>query len=497
MILQNKYKLLIFCVIFYGISLWPVNSFAQTVPIDNGLFYLRAIQSVDGSWGSDADLTVLDTSTVLDTLKLLNISDGAYSNGVARLSSQSSSSTDFLSRKIVSLSLSGVDVSADVTTLVNSKNRDGGWGEDTDSSSSPLDTTLSLLALHSINHPDQTIITSALAYLLTTQNADGGFGFYAGDVSNLYMTALVSATVQQFSQTTAIASALNKATSYLVAHQNADGGFGISPSTAYETAHAYIALVSVTTDNTVLGNAITYLTSTQLQNGSWNDDPYSTALALRALFFSENKPPPPPVPTTGTVTGTVVDAATNQPLGGATITVVNSQLSATTTSTGAFTLSNIPAGSQPIEVSLSGYSTVAATVDMIAGAIINLGTVSLFVSSTTAIIQGVVTDAQTGSPLSDALVTVTGATTLTANTAADGSYKISNILPQTVTISVEKGGYFTVSASATVTAGGLLIFSPALSTRPPTATTGDLKGTVLDGVTNQPITGATVAATLS
>jgi subtilase family serine protease len=32
-----------------------------------------------------------------------------------------------------------------------------------------------------------------------------------------------------------------------------------------------------------LQNAINYLTSTQLSNGSWNDDPYSTALALRAL----------------------------------------------------------------------------------------------------------------------------------------------------------------------------------------------------------------------
>jgi len=30
-------------------------------------------------------------------------------------------------------------------------------------------------------------------------------------------------------------------------------------------------------------NAINYLTTTQLPNGSWNDDPYSTALALRAL----------------------------------------------------------------------------------------------------------------------------------------------------------------------------------------------------------------------
>ena len=32
-----------------------------------------------------------------------------------------------------------------------------------------------------------------------------------------------------------------------------------------------------------LQNAINYLTSSQLTDGSWNEDPYSTALALRAL----------------------------------------------------------------------------------------------------------------------------------------------------------------------------------------------------------------------
>ena len=92
------------------------------------------------------------------------------------------------------------------------------------------------------------------------------------------MTSLVSSTFQRFTQTISIASSLNKATAYLVAHQNADGGFGSSPSMAYKTALAYIALVSVTTDNIVLGNAINYLTATQLQNGSWHDD-------MSSVFF--------------------------------------------------------------------------------------------------------------------------------------------------------------------------------------------------------------------
>jgi prenyltransferase beta subunit len=178
-----------------------------------------------------------------------------------------------------------MDTAEDVSKLLSYQNASGGWGEESDfyNINNVLDTLLALQALKKINYPDQNIISSALYYLTSTQNPDGGFGFYQGDDSNVYMTALVSYTLQQFPKTTSLATAINKATSYLVAHQNGDGGFGSSDSIAYETALAYIALVGETTDNTVLGNAINFLLSTQSLDGSWNQDPYSTALVLRVL----------------------------------------------------------------------------------------------------------------------------------------------------------------------------------------------------------------------
>lgn len=55
----------------------------------------------------------------------------------------------------------------------------------------------------------------------------------------------------------------------------------------YETALTFEALVAsgaVGADKaTNMQNAIAYLTNTQLPDGSWDDDPYSTALAPRAL----------------------------------------------------------------------------------------------------------------------------------------------------------------------------------------------------------------------
>jgi hypothetical protein len=78
---------------------------------------------------------------------------------------------------------------------------------------------------------------------------------------------------------------VDKAVTYLLSKQNADGGFGSSPSNAYESAVAIEALIASGTNSisTVVANGVGYLTVNQLSDGSWNDDPYATALALRAL----------------------------------------------------------------------------------------------------------------------------------------------------------------------------------------------------------------------
>lgn len=132
------------------------------------------------------------------------------------------------------------------------------------------------------------------------------------------MTALVLNTLSQFKLIYDLQTEINNAASYLLSHQNSDGSFG--EGTVYETALAFEALIAsgaVGAENyTVLQNAIAYLTSTQLPNGSWNDDPYSTALALRALanvkpnlsISSSDITYTPSVPTIGdtvTITATV------------------------------------------------------------------------------------------------------------------------------------------------------------------------------------------------
>jgi hypothetical protein len=68
---------------------------------------------------------------------------------------------------------------------------------------------------------------------------------------------------------------------------------------------------------------------------------------------------------TGSITGTVTDAATGQPVAGATVSVP--RLSLTTGSDGSYTLAGLPAGSYQVSVSDYGYQGATATVTVTAG----------------------------------------------------------------------------------------------------------------------------------
>ena len=276
------------------------DSYAQSQQVTNGLNYLTSTQNADGSWnGTLYKGGIPTTSNVIEALMISGQGNSTgYSSAIAWLQTQDLTTTDYLSERIYALSVSGADESLLLSYI---DDMTYAWGGDDDSDVNNLDTAMALLALKNINYSDQTTINSAINYLLNSQNADGGWGFCSssskgcsdgGADTNIYMTALISSTLQQFPQTTSIASAVNKATAYLISNQNTDGGFGPSSgsgqgiSTVYETALSLIALINISNGQgnaQALQNAIAYLTSTQQTDGSWDEDPYSTALALRAL----------------------------------------------------------------------------------------------------------------------------------------------------------------------------------------------------------------------
>ena len=478
---------------FFGVLLvvallLPVTANAQSAAISNGLNWLKSIQAPDGSWNNSQSLSTdyYTAITVLDSFVTLGDTSYAYSNGLMWLKSVTAETTTYLAPRIKLVAASG-DTTTNLNALLSYVNSGSGWGGYLNQADSNFHTSLALQALKSANYTDLTTINPALAYLTGSQNPDGGWGFSTGDDSNIFMTAIVSATLQQFPQMTSIATAVSKATTYLLAQQNPDGGFG-SSSTAYETALAYSALVAVSTNNTALTSAVNYLTSTQSANGSWNDDPYSTALALKALYLSENKPsPPPPPPAGGKITGAVIDKVTGQKVAGVSVVLDSNQLINTTTdSSGNFTLSDIPAGVQKVNFSLSGYAATSATATVVVDVTASLGNVPMTSSYSTGTISGTITDS-TGKPLSGVAITVTGAWSGSATTGADGTYSFSYVTPGAVTLSAAKTGFQTVTAPGIVYARTTLTFSTRMSTTASQLTTGTLVGRVVDSYWGVPI----------
>ncbi|HUU45785.1 MAG TPA: CARDB domain-containing protein, partial [Acidobacteriota bacterium] len=76
---------------------------------------------------------------------------------------------------------------------------------------------------------------------------------------------------------------------WLKTQPHGDGGFGTGDlSNPYETGLALAAISLIDPASPAAANARSYLETTQLPNGSWNDDAYSTALALYGLIHESN-----------------------------------------------------------------------------------------------------------------------------------------------------------------------------------------------------------------
>ncbi len=269
--------------------LWLVGigstSYSQpTQQISNGLSWLTSQQYADGSWSGNTNTAYSSTIAVADDLFLLSANGAPYTTSLNWVSAQEVDNTRYLSLRILTIVPSWADISSDLGNLLSYQNLDGGFGEYVGGTSGVSYAVLALQALKAANYPDQSVIFPAINYLLSTQKSDGGWGFTQDDDSNIYVTAQVLSTLAKFKNLYIMDSQLTTAASFLLSTQNPDGGFSTGPSTVYETALSLIALIEAGQGQVQpLQNAINYLTTTQRANGSWNDDPYSTALALRAL----------------------------------------------------------------------------------------------------------------------------------------------------------------------------------------------------------------------
>lgn len=156
--------------------------------------------------------------------------------------------------------------------------------------------------------------------------------------------------------------------------------------------------------------------------------------------------------TTGAISGTITSSVDNAALVGATVTTDPATVSATTDSSGMYTLDEIEAGTYSVIVNLDGYTEkTRAGVTVTAEA---TTTLDLIMDPATGDVTLTVVDlcSETGSA---GLVgaTVSRSDASDALTGTDGLLAIDDVQPGDVTLDVNMAGYLPMSATVTVVAG--------------------------------------------
>jgi len=138
----------------------------------------------------------------------------------------------------------------------------------------------------------------------------------------------------------------------------------------------------------------------------------------------------------GTITGTVTDSLTGEPIPTANVTA--NGYSATTDTDGNYNIANMPPGNYTVTASADGYkSSTKTNITVVAGQTTTLN-FTLTPLPTTGTISGVVKDSSTGDPIADAIVT---ANDMSATTNSSGAYVISDVPLGNYTVTASADGY--------------------------------------------------------
>lgn len=268
----------------------PPDVTGRTVPpsIDDGVSWLRAHQQMDGSWLDT--LQTAERDTVASLLALRNFTEAAseYHLGIEWIGSADSETTDYLARRIIVLSGNGREVSLLVNEIISRQNDDGGWGSFSKYESNPNDTALAIRALAVTGHGESAGIRKAVAYLKTKEQADGSWS--NDGTGSLQCTANVLIALKSLNTALSAGVQIDSAVAWLSQKQNPDGGFGNSPSTIHDTAIAMMTLRELNAAVGSMTNAVNYLLELQSGDGSWNESPYQTALAVEAIWNATVQP---------------------------------------------------------------------------------------------------------------------------------------------------------------------------------------------------------------
>ncbi len=369
------------------------SAFAQT-PAQNGATWLLARQRADGTFGgaTGTDLVLTTIEALQAVTPIVGATSPAVEMGRAFVRSTAPTEFDLGARRLALLDGNSLMDSLNAAVFRGAALSQGYAFESGDTAPTLLESAQAIaflaadeLLTAALSPPLVTtqtpvgcsqssvicpLIAPYLTFLLTSQNPDGGWAF-AGESSDLRLTAEILAVLMPLRNQLTIDAYLQQGVQFLLTQAGADGHFGLATPATADTALAILAMVGAPTPQAAAISAgIAYLTAHQLPDGSWDESELNTAFALRALRAQAANLQVTPT-TQGTTSSVTVSTA--NPTSGSTeqvsVTIDNAGVSSSAPTTVVFSAVNasgqtIVLGTASVPAaSGGGQVTVTTTVD--------------------------------------------------------------------------------------------------------------------------------------
>lgn len=341
-----------------SISCLSVNSMADSLSsnedISRGVAWLSSRQQADGSFlsGTMAATDWQATTEALEALADSGQLDQLDTQAItAYLADLNASETELLSRRISAYLLLVHPYSDDLSALALRQNSDGGFGDENGFDSSVYDTLFALQVLDINSKNNQQSIYYALEYLKGQQNTDGSF-LLEENLASTALTAQILVSLRSYLFEFDIGSMMSKAYSYLLTQLNNQ-----ESSESWNTALVLLAMTPLTTDPALYQAALDKLRSSQHSDGSWSQDVYSTAIAIKALKQLQNTDQSTD-PAESVLTGVVLSQTTLQPIANVHVTLTEQNVSVLTGYDGHFSITDIEPGDFTLTYESGGYYPV-------------------------------------------------------------------------------------------------------------------------------------------
>jgi hypothetical protein len=166
----------------------------------------------------------------------------------------------------------------------------------------------------------------------------------------------------------------------------------------------------------------------------------------------------------------VRNAATNQPIAGATIAGANRATASR--SDGTYALTDVPAGQQILTASAAGFTSTQVTVAVIANQTVTQDFHLVPIQMQTGTLQGIVRNASNGQPISGATISAGSRTTASGS---DGTYTLSNVPAGQQNLTASATGFISTQVTITVVANQTVTQNISLS---PVLATGQIRITL-------------------